>query len=209
MKLCWNGATNMQKYHEVYFATSNLDKFREAKITLSKFQINIKRAAVKDPEIQSTKIEEIAKASVVQAIKHIEKKMFVEDTGLFIEALNGFPGPYSSYVHDTLGNNGILKLLKGFSNRRAVFRSAIAFGEPNDPIRCFVGCIKGNISTEEHGEMGFGYDPIFKPIGGGGKTFAEMTIVNKSKYSHRSRALEQFADWYINNCKINSPANKP
>ena len=209
MKLYWNGAINMRKYHEIYFATSNLDKFKEAKVTLSKFKINIKRVAVKDPEIQSTKIEEIAKASVVQAIKHIKRKVFVEDTGLFIEALNGFPGPYSSYVQLTLGNKGILKLLKGLSNREAIFKSAVAFGEPNGSIRCFVGCIKGNISTEEKGEMGFGYDPIFKPIGGGGKTFAEMTIVNKSKYSHRSRALEQFADWYIKNYKINSPTNKP
>ncbi|NIW11921.1 MAG: non-canonical purine NTP pyrophosphatase, partial [Gammaproteobacteria bacterium] len=126
-------------------------------------------------EIQDDDLEEIAKASVRDAVEKSCLPVLVEDAGLFIEVLKGFPGPYSSYVYRTLGTQGVLKLMEGIAERSAYFYSVVAFYSPNDASpKCFHGKVEGNIALKERGNQGFGFDPIFKPKGGIGKTFAEM-----------------------------------
>ena len=120
----------------------------------------------------------------------------MEDAGLFVEALNGFPGPYSKYVYTTVGIKGILNLMKNVTNRSAYFMSAVSFGNPNEEPFCFVGKADGKLSLDERGTSGFGYDPIFIPSEGDGRTFAEMTTDEKNGYSHRAKALRKFAKWY-------------
>ena len=114
----------------------------------------------------------------------------LEDAGLFIDALRGFPGVYSKYVFFTIGLPGILQLLQGAENRKAVFRSVYAYSEPGQKPVIVVGECNGTISTEPRGEHGFGYDPLFIPKGAK-KTFGEMTIEEKNQYSHRAKALEK------------------
>jgi XTP/dITP diphosphohydrolase len=125
--------------------------------------------------------------------------IFVEDAGLFIDALNGFPGPYAAYVYKTIHNNGVLKLMEEEKNRKAVFQSVIAFCSKETPTPVsFFGESKGEITQTqriEAGKSGFGFDPIFKPEGSK-KTFAEMTITEKNVYSHRANAIHKFAKWY-------------
>jgi len=123
----------------------------------------------------------------------------VEDAGLFIDALNGFPGPYAAYAYKTIGNKGLLKLMENIENTKASFHSVIAYysAELKAPT-CFKGEALGEIIKEERRgrrESGFGFDPIFKPAKSN-KTFAEMTTVEKNKYSHRAQALRRFAEWY-------------
>jgi len=120
----------------------------------------------------------------------------VEDAGLFVEALKGFPGPYSAYVYRTLGTRGILKLMENVEDRAASFRSVVVFSSPEHQPVCFSGEVKGRISMEERGDSGFGFDPIFEPEAGDGRTFAEMTTEEKNRYSHRAEALRRFAKWY-------------
>ncbi len=150
-------------------------------------------------EIQDDDLESIAKVSARDAVEKCGLPIIVEDTGLFIEALNGFPGPYSSYIHRTVGNKGILKLMETVEERDSYFHSVVAFCSSSDQPKCFHGRVMGRISREERGSLGFGFDPIFQPQGGGGKTFAEMTTVRKNKCSHRARALRGFARWYTSN----------
>jgi len=178
----------------VYFATTNSHKFEEARLILTEHGIEVLRLDAKGQEIQAKTIEEIAMASAEYVARRRKTPVIVEDAGLFVEALNGFPGPYSSYVNQTIGNKGILKLLGGITNRRAEFRSAVAFS--GHTMKCFSGVVYGNISYEERGSGGFGYDPIFKPTEDRGRTFAEMTAEEKSRYSHRAKALGKFAEWY-------------
>ncbi|MEM2465729.1 MAG: XTP/dITP diphosphatase [Candidatus Bathyarchaeia archaeon] len=182
----------------VFFATSNINKFNEARRILSRYKVAVGMIKVKTLEIQSESLEEIAKTSAIHAFKQCCLPLIVEDAGLFVEALNGFPGPYSSYVYKTVGNEGLLKLMEKAANRRAKFQSVVAFfsEELESPI-CFKGEVVGEITKEMRREShyGFGFDPIFKPANSL-KTFAEMSIAEKNKYSHRAKAFRKFAKWY-------------
>ena len=121
----------------------------------------------------------------------------MEDAGLFIKSLEGFPGVYSSYVFFTVGLNGILKLMAGLEaeKRKASFKSVFAFSEPNQEPILFIGECNGLISNEEKGTRGFGYDPIFIAEGET-KTFAEMETKEKNRFSHRGKSLELVVNYF-------------
>jgi XTP/dITP diphosphohydrolase len=179
-----------------FFVTSNVHKFNEARRVFAEYKVAVALLNIKALEIQDNNLESIAKASAVDAAEKCSLPVIVEDAGLFIEALGGFPGPYSSYVHQTIGNRGILQLMENVEKRDAYFHSVVAFCSPEEPPKCFHGKVRGKISQEERGSLGFGFDPIFMPLGGRGKTFAEMSTTEKNRYSHRARALRRFARWY-------------
>jgi XTP/dITP diphosphohydrolase len=183
----------------IFFATGNVNKFKEARIELAKYNIAAAMIRVKTLEIQSESLEEIAKASALDAYEKCGLPVIVEDAGLFTEALNGFPGPYASYVYKTIGNEGLLRLMKNMKNRKAVFRSVIAHcsSDFTTPI-CFSGEVEGEITLKERkdkSKLSFGFDTVFKPLNSA-KTFAEMSIAEKNRFSHRARALRKFAEWY-------------
>lgn len=188
----------------VFFATNNVNKFNEARRVLAEYKITLGMLRVKTLEVQSDSLEEIAKASVEEAFKHCNLPLIVEDAGLFISALRGFPGPYAAYVYKTIGNSGLLKLMKNVEDMRAKFQSVIAYYSPKleSPV-CFHGEANGEIARRERkgdNKSGFGFDPIFTPANSN-STFAEMTIMEKNKHSHRARALRNFAKWYKINRK--------
>jgi XTP/dITP diphosphohydrolase len=181
----------------IFFATNNVNKFNEARKVLGEYKIAVGMLRVKTLEIQNENLEEIAKTSALQAFEKCRLPIIVEDAGLFIDALNGFPGPYASYVYKTIGNKGLLKLMENAENRGAKFQSAVAYysAELGSPM-CFKGEIIGEITREmREGSSGFGFDPIFKPVNSD-KTFAEMSVTEKNRYSHRAKALRKFAEWY-------------
>jgi len=184
-----------------YFVTSNVHKFLEARSVLSEYKIAAAKLRVEAVEIQDDSLESIAKYSVQDAVKNCGLPVFVEDAGLFVEALGSFPGPYSKYVYNTVGVKGILKLMKNIKNRNSYFMSVIAFGSPDEQPTCFVGKVEGKLSLQEQGTCGFGYDPIFKPDDGDGRTFAEMKTNEKNGVSHRAEALRKFAQWYSSDSK--------
>jgi len=183
----------------VFFATGNIHKFNEARSILTGLDIAVGMLRVKDTEIQSDSLKEIAQTSALDAFKRCGLPVIVEDAGLFIDALNGFPGPYAAYAYKTIGNKGLLKLMKSVENRKARFWSAIAYCDNSScaPV-CFEGEAEGEITVNERvgsGKSGFGFDPIFQPDGSA-KTFAEMTLEEKNGFSHRAKAVRRFAEWY-------------
>lgn len=180
----------------IFFATGNINKFNEARRILAEYNISVAMIRVKIMEVQDDEIENIAITSALDAMRRINLPVIVEDAGLFIDALDGFPGPYSSYVYRKIGLSGILKLLEGIENRRARFKSIVAFSDPKGELRCFHGVVEGKIAKEARGYGGFGFDPIFEPYDEHGKTFGEMTIEEKNRLSHRAKALREFAKWY-------------
>ena len=181
---------------KLYFATENLGKFKEAYEVLSKSGIEIYQLPVKKLEIQSDDLEEIAKFSAEQLAKEYKVRVLVEDAGLFIDELKGFPGPFSSYTYKTIGIKGILKLMENVSNRDAYFKSVVCYCSPSEPSAVFVSVVRGVISTVPRGSGGFGFDPIFIPEGSK-KTFAEMDVVEKNLYSHRAKSFNAFAQYYL------------
>lgn len=189
------------------FVTSNEHKFREAIKIVENFDLDLEHRDVSYIEIQADDLAGVVKPSAQQACGMVGGPCFVEDAGLFIDSLNGFPGPYSSYVFKTLGNRGILRLMEGVENRRAEFRSAVGYCEPGSDPKVFLGKVEGTISEESRGTKGFGYDPIFMPDGGEGGTFAEMSTEMKNFLSHRGRAIEKFVKWYVRNKRADGDGN--
>jgi len=191
-----NVSANFPRGRLAFFITSNVHKFNEARRVLAEYKVAVAMLRIEAVEIQDDNLENIAKASAMDAVKKCGLPIFVEDAGLFINALNGFPGPYSSYVYRTIGTKGILKLMENVDKREAYFQSVVVFSSPEEAPKCFQGKVKGKISMEERGSSGFGFDPIFEPSGGHKRTFAEMITTEKNEYSHRAEALRKFAEWY-------------
>jgi len=180
----------------IFFVTENIHKFDEARKILAEHGIAGAMLKIKTSEIQDDDIEKIAEKSALDAASKSNLPIIVEDAGLFVEALKGFPGPYSSYVYRTIGKEGILELLKGRKDRKAQFRSVIAFCDQEKVVKTFQGFVGGNVTEEIKGSSGFGFDPIFEPSEQQGKTFGELTIEEKNRLSHRACALRKFAEWY-------------
>ena len=179
------------------FVSSNVNKFQEIENILNEYHIKISFHKAELPEIQSDSLEEIAIFSAKHAFTQLEQPLFLEDTGLFIQGrLNGFPGPYASYVFKTIGNQGILKLLREEMSRGAIFRTVYALILSDSESFTFIGETRGTIAHEEKGNEGWGYDPIFIPDEGDGKTYAEMGIMKKNKISHRQRSLRKMVEWF-------------
>ena len=179
-------------FEKFVFVTGNAGKFAEIKEILKSVGIEAVQNKGDYPEIQADDLESIAAASAKAAAEDLRLPVLVDDSGIFICALNGFPGPYSRFVEDHLGNPRILKLMEKETNRNAYFKTVIAFCEPGkDPIT-FSGIVEGKIAFEERGDGGFGFDPIFDY---NGKTFGELGIEFKNTISHRRRALDKFLEW--------------
>jgi XTP/dITP diphosphohydrolase len=178
----------------ITFASTNQNKFLEVQSILSTQNVSVEFAKTSLVEIQSDSLEEIAREKAKTAFAKVGRQVIVEDDGLFIDSLCGFPGPYSSFVFKTIGNDGILRLLAGSANRSAYFRSLIAFYN-GITLSISEGRVDGRISERVTEGGGWGYDPIFVPDDTD-LTFAELKK-SKNEYSHRRRALEKFAQWYL------------
>ncbi|MFH1125929.1 MAG: XTP/dITP diphosphatase [Candidatus Altiarchaeota archaeon] len=177
---------------EVLFATSNRHKVSEANRIGRKFGVKFRRVDVPYSEIRNNSVSKVALAGIKYVYPKVKKPVVVEDSGLFINALNGFPGPYSRYVFDTIGVQGILDLMRGRKERSAFFVSSIGFSDGKCE-KVFEGVVNGKISNSSRGSSGFGFDPIFIPKGFN-KTFAEDSLIKK-RISHRSVAVELFCRW--------------
>jgi len=180
---------------KVTLITGNKNKEREIKEILKKYGIEIESIDLDIHEIQSEDLESIVLDYIRKAWEILKKKIIVEDSGLFIEELKGFPGPFSSYVFKTIGNEGILKIMKDIKNRKAKFLCVLGYkDEKNEKV--FFGEVKGKISESIRG-LGWGFDPIFIPENSE-KTFGEMNIQEKNEFSHRGIAVRKFAEWFLN-----------
>ncbi len=186
-----------EKHKIIFFVSTNIHKVKELNDIVSVYGITLIPARIKKMEIQADDITEIALTAARDAYNKLHKPLIVEDAGLFVKELNGFPGPYSSYVFKTIGCKGILKLLEGVNNRDAYFKSILVYKDEHHEV-VFEGMVEGEIAHSIRGSGGFGFDPIFIPKGRN-KTFAEMPLGEKNKLSHRGRAARKFIDWYIKN----------
>jgi len=181
----------------ILFISGNFHKFEEIRSILNPMGITVGMLRIKGKEIQSDHTNEIAENSAKEAFNRCHLPLIVEDAGLFIDALEGFPGPYSAYVYKTIQNKGILKLMENIQNRKATFYSTIVYHSQKTGSQFFEGKIEGEITLTEHknDNSEFGFDPIFQPDQSK-KTFAEMTLKEKNNISHRAKAANKFAHWY-------------
>jgi XTP/dITP diphosphohydrolase len=179
----------------VYFATENKGKYSEVARIATEFGVRLKQLPRSKTEIQSDDLREIASFAAKDACEAALRPVVAEDSGFFVHVLGGFPGPYSAYVYRTIGNRGILRLLRSAVNRGASFQAAVAFCMPKADAVCFSGNVNGAVTRYPRGIHGFGFDPIFMPKEGDGRTFAEMSAKDKNLFSHRARAFRKFFTW--------------
>ncbi len=181
--------------HKIVFVTGNKDKFVEVRDILKTFEVEVIQDKNGYLELQEDELEPIAAYGAQYAANKLNMPVIVDDSGIFIKVLNGFPGPYSRFVEDKLGNLKVLKLMEKEEDRTAYFKTVIGYCEPGKEPLVFSGVVKGKIAHEERGTGGFGYDPIFEYQG---ITFGELRYDEKNKVSHRRMAINKFLEWFIN-----------
>ena len=186
---------------KIVFATNNAHKLDEVRqVVGSSFEIvSLRECGITEdiPENEPTlEGNALAKARYIHARTGLD--CFADDTGLEVDALGGEPGVrsarYATDGHDDEANKRLLlERMSGVENRAAQFRTAVAL-ILNDEEYLFEGIVRGAIAAEQHGEGGFGYDPLFFPEGGD-RTFAEMSGEEKNAISHRGRAVRKLAEF--------------
>lgn len=150
---------------DLIYVTGNKYKVFTAKKFLEPYGINVIGKKIHCPEIQADSIEEVAKFSAEYACKALGCAVLKNDMGLVIPSLNGFPSAYTHYVEDTLGEEGILKLMEGVENREAYFLECLAYAEPGKETKVFISKTEGTIDFTKSGEYGWSWDRIFIPKG--------------------------------------------
>lgn len=188
-------------------ATHNPHKASEIKVILEPLGFNVRTlndvGFIEEIEETGETLEENAKIKALSIANQVEEYVLADDSGLEVAALNGAPGVYSARFagEPTDSNKNIdllLDKLHQTENRNARFRTVLILAKGNQVVGQFEGIINGEITAFKSGKDGFGYDPVFKPIGYD-LTFAEMSASEKNKISHRARALENFKQWMENN----------
>lgn len=175
----------------IRFVTGNEGKVREARRYLDGLT-TVEQVHYDYTEIQHESLAEIAARGANEAYDALgDEPVLVDDSGLFVDALAGFPGPYSAYVEDTVGVDRLWRLVEPETDKRAHFRAVVAYAD-GERTETFEGVVSGTL-VGPRGDGGFGYDPIFEY---NGQTFAEMDTEAKNAVSHRGRALAEFAEWY-------------
>lgn len=178
----------------IILVTQNEHKLRELRPLFKEYNVEFQTTTLSKLEIRSNDVERVALEAAKIAFFEAKQAIVLDDTGLYIDALEGFPMSYAAFVLKTLGKKGILKLLKGAVDRKARFVTAVGFSD-GETLATFKGVMEGSISEKEEGEEGFGYDPIFIPEGET-KTYAQLSFEEKVKISHRTKAFRAFLDWY-------------
>lgn len=171
----------------IYFITGSENKFNEAKAIMPALE----RVDIDLPEIQEIDAHSIITAKLEAAFEHHSGPFVVEDTSLYLQSLNGLPGPLIKWFMKTIGNDGLVKIAASLGSDRATAKTIIGYASARGESVFFEGAVEGRI-VPVRGSEGFGWDPIFLPDGYD-HTFAEMTPEEKNGLSMRRAAFEQLA----------------
>ncbi|MFB6203886.1 MAG: non-canonical purine NTP pyrophosphatase [Candidatus Nanohaloarchaea archaeon] len=175
---------------KIFFATGNEGKVRHADRILE--DVKVRQADVETIEPSLDSIEEIARAKVEQAREKVDNRdslLIADDSGLFVDSLDGFPGPQTAFFDRKVGKEKLTDLIG--DDNSAEFRAAIAL-DLGDDVKVFTGEARGEI-VEPRGDGGFGYDPMFLPEGSD-RTWGE-DVDQKDEHSHRREALEELREY--------------
>lgn len=167
----------------IYFLTGNQNKIIEAKAIIN----DLNGYDIDLPEIQDIDARKVIKEKLLEGLKYKNTGLIVEDTSLYLDALNGFPGPLIKWFLKAIGTAGIYNVTVKLGNNKAWAKTIIGYAKDLNDIEYFEGAIEGVIVAPA-GNKGFGWDSIFKPLGYD-KTFAEMDTAEKNLLSMRKIAF--------------------
>ncbi len=179
----------LYKIMKIQFITGNVNKFKEAQTIVS----SLEQLDIDLPEIQEIDAKEIIKAKLKEAQKHHKGSLVVEDTSLYLDCLNGLPGPLIKWFEKSIGNKGLYDIAHKYDNYNAQAKTVVGYSDSKGNIEFFEGVIKGKI-VKPQGDGDFGWGPIFVS-NGQEKTFAQMNKEEKNKISMRKIAFEKLRDF--------------
>lgn len=190
---------------KITLVTGNWAKIAQAKQFLEPLGHEVDNVKMDTIEIQADTVQEVAAYSAKWASEQLKRNVVKNDTGIVIEGLKGFPGPYTHYVQDTIGEDGVLKLMEGIENRRAKFVQALAFCEYGKEPVVFTSETLGTISLSKEGDKGWCWDFIFIPDGqehtlGCFEDEERLKMWNDTGYLQLIEHLKKFED--IKNPKV-------
>jgi len=189
-------------YNVIVLATNNKNKVKEFQSLTKDFPVTVKCLKDFGPMPEAIEDGETFDDNAYKKALHYAKVLglpaLADDSGLVVDALDGAPGVYSArYAGDNATDwdncEKLLNAMEGIENRTARFQCVLSLATPGGAALTWEGECRGTITTERHGESGFGYDPIFY-YEKFAKTFAEIDMEQKSKVSHRGRAMQEMAD---------------
>ncbi|MFA4941585.1 MAG: non-canonical purine NTP pyrophosphatase [Patescibacteria group bacterium] len=188
---------------KLIFVTSNKHKVEEIGFELKKYGVELEQVNIGYGEDKDADMEEVAKKAAKELAEKLQKPIIMEDTGLYFNAYNNFPGAMPKFVFNSIGFDGIFRLLEG-KDRSAYFRTIIGFCEPGSEPVLFAGEMRGEITDEVHEpeKDGMPYGHIFIPEGHN-KTCAEMSVEEKSLVSQRGEAARKLGEFLKNNFPVN------
>ena len=186
---------------KITFVTGNFKKIAQAKQFLEPLGIEVNSIKMNPVKIQANSVEEVASYSVKYLSEELKTNVIKSETGLMVEALNGFPSAYTNYASDTIGENGLLKLMKDVENRNACFIQALAFCEYGKESVVFKSFTEGTISKRKSGKYGWGWDYIFIPKGET-KTLGSFKDEKRIKL-FKDSGFKQLVEYLKNNNLIN------
>lgn len=176
----------------LYFITGNENKFKEAAMIIPR----IRKLDIDLPEIQELYSKRIIEEKLNAIKKEYIGEFFCEDTSIYINCLNGFPGPLIKWLVKAIKQEGIAELVSKYPDKSAIARTIIGYSNGKE-IKFFEGSLEGKI-VSPRGTGGFGWDPIFLPKGFT-KTLGEMNLEEKNRISMRKQALEKLKDYLLKN----------
>jgi len=188
--------------NQITLITSNLNKVREFKAVLEP-EVRVQHIKLEYPELRSDEPEEIVKLAAKQLADSLCRTVVVEDSGLFIRALSGFPGTSTKYIFNRIGNEGILRIMKNIKDRTCHYKSAIGYCEHGKKPVSFSGVEEGRMAQKVRGKFGWGQDRIFMPkesrmtygeLRNPKRKDAEKYVVN----IFRRKAIEKLKDFLQN-----------
>lgn len=182
---------------KLYFATTNEGKLKEARDILG---VEVVGTPLEIDEVQSLNPEEVATKKAAAYFFKLKKPLFVEDVSLVFECLGKLPGTFITYFEKELGYDGLTKIIKIGDSRKAYALTVLVYIDKNGKSYVFQGRVDGSIATKPRGK-GFGWDCIFIP-NGETRTFGEIKMEEKNKYSMRAKALKKMKKWLIANGKL-------
>ncbi|OGQ97579.1 MAG: Non-canonical purine NTP pyrophosphatase [Deltaproteobacteria bacterium RIFOXYD12_FULL_57_12] len=185
----------------IVLASRNAGKVKEFRAIVKDFPVEIKSlndfGPIPEAVEDGATFEENAYKKALFTAKVLGLPAIADDSGLVVEALGGAPGVWSARyagakATDAENTDKLLREMAGKENRKAAFECVLSLAVPSGPALTYEGRCEGEILDAPRGEEGFGYDPVFyyRPFG---KTFAELTIEEKNRISHRGKALGELA----------------
>lgn len=174
----------------LYFVTGSKNKFDEVKLLIP----NLIQLELDLPEIQELDAHKIIANKLSEARLHHKGEFMVEDTSLYLNALNGLPGPFIKWFLQTIGCEGLYKLAQAFGNDRAEAKTIIGYTGPSGETLFFEGSVTGRVVEPRLVGSSFGWDAIFLPDGEN-KTFSEMSREEKNVLSMRAAAAKKLMQY--------------